>query len=429
MAKIVKGETRGRPGRWLVDYRDSAGIRRWVTCRTRDEATAMLAEKVRESRQPTRPVVDPNITVQAYSERWLAELAATLKPRTLESYGKALRLHILPALGAAKVRLLHRGRIRALLAEKLREGKVKTVTEGDVTREVRGPLARDSVRLIHATLRAMLNAGVDDGLIVANPADRLGRHMRLAASPKARQEEVKALTREQLAAFLAGAVYERRHHAFFLLLARAGLRMGEALALQWDDVDFAAREIRVARALSAGRIETPKSGHGRTVDMSEQLARALLRVQVERKTETLKRGWLAMPAWVFCTEAGTPLDGSRVRKVFRKALRAAGLPLHFTPHCLRHSFASLLLQQGESPAYVQRQLGHASIQLTVDTYGKWLPMGNKAAVNRLDDADGSRLVAKSATSGGRVSEVPKKNGAGGGSRTRDLLITNQLLCH
>ena len=45
---------------------------------------------------------------------------------------------------------------------------------------------------------------------------------------------------------------------------------------------------------------------------------------------------------------------------------------------------SLLLQQGESPAYVQRQLGHASIQLTVDTYGKWLPMGNKAAVNRLD---------------------------------------------
>jgi len=51
---------------------------------------------------------------------------------------------------------------------------------------------------------------------------------------------------------------------------------------------------------------------------------------------------------------------------------------------------SLLLQQGESPAYVQRQLGHASIQLTVDTYGKWLPMGNKAAVNRLDDESGSK---------------------------------------
>ena len=57
-------------------------------------------------------------------------------------------------------------------------------------------------------------------------------------------------------------------------------------------------------------------------------------------------------------------------------LKAAALPTHFSAPSLRHSYASLLLQQGESPAYVQRQLGHASIQLTVDTYGKWLPMGN-----------------------------------------------------
>ena len=51
----------------------------------------------------------------------------------------------------------------------------------------------------------------------------------------------------------------------------------------------------------------------------------------------------------------------------------------FTPHCLRHTYASLILQAGERPVYVQRQLGHASIKMTVDTYGRWLPMGNKAA--------------------------------------------------
>ncbi len=60
-------------------------------------------------------------------------------------------------------------------------------------------------------------------------------------------------------------------------------------------------------------------------------------------------------------------------------------------NCL--AFASLLLQQGESPVYVQRQLGHASIKLTVDTYGRWLAMGNKAAVDRLDGASGSKVVA------------------------------------
>jgi hypothetical protein len=64
---------------------------------------------------------------------------------------------------------------------------------------------------------------------------------------------------------------------------------------------------------------------------------------------------------------------------------------------------------------VQRQLGHSSITLTVDLYGKWLPMGNKAAVNRLDDASGSKSVAKTVAGGGSVSELPEKNGAGGGS--------------
>jgi len=152
--------------------------------------------------------------------------------------------------------------------------------------------------------------------------------------------------------------------------------------------------------------------------MSEQLTRILLRLQVQRKTETLKRGWSRMPEWVFCTEAGTLPNESRVRKVMRKTLKAARLPLHFSPHCLRHTFASFLLQQGESPAYVQRQLGHASIQLTVDTYGKWLPMGNKAAVNRLDDESGSKVVAKIRTGTPAVAEVPVDDG--GPSRTRTL---------
>ena len=61
-------------------------------------------------------------------------------------------------------------------------------------------------------------------------------------------------------------------------MARAGLRLGEALALQWEDLHFRAREIRVARGFSRGRLDTPKSRHGQTVDMSQQLARALLRV-------------------------------------------------------------------------------------------------------------------------------------------------------
>lgn len=394
---------RRRRGKWVVDYRDAAGIRRWLTRETRRAAEAVLADRLDESRQAREPVVDPDIRLEEYSQRWLNLIRMSVKPRTLDSYQQAIRLHLLPALASVKVRTLARGRIKMLMATKLASG-----------------LARNSVRIIHATLRAMLNAAVDDGVILANPADKLGRQLKLVTTTAARQQEIKAMTRDQVSAFVSATLaatssQDRGYYPFFLLLARTGIRMGEAQALQWTDIDFRTREIRVVRALSAGRIETPKSGHGRTVDMSHQLVRALQRLQVERKAEALKRGWAEVPSWVFCNDAGTWVDGSRVRKAFARILEVAGLPPHFTPHCLRHTFASLLLQQSESPAYVQRQLGHASIKLTVDTYGKWLPMGNKAAVDRLDDSSGSKVVAIHESGRVGVAEVTELDGAGGGS--------------
>jgi integrase-like protein len=106
--------------------------------------------------------------------------------------------------------------------------------------------------------------------------------------------------------------------------------------------------------------------------------------------------------------------------------------MHFHPHCLRHTFASLLLQQGESPVYVQRQLGHSSIKLTVDTYGKWLPMGNKDAVNRLAEGVtgkgiGSKVVAQSKSGTPGAPEMPDLVGGPSRTRTLDPLIKSQLL--
>ena len=189
----------------VVDYRDAAGVRRWITCETRRQAEAVLSERLRDSRQPIQPAVDPDITVAHYAERWLALIGAGVKPRTIEGHRTALRLHLLPTFGRVKVRLLQKGHIKTLLAELLQRGWVKRITKDGVTQEVRLPLKRGSVRIIHTTLRAMLYAAVDDGVIVANPAERLGRHLKLVPAPATRQEEIKAMTREQLAAFLAAA--------------------------------------------------------------------------------------------------------------------------------------------------------------------------------------------------------------------------------
>jgi integrase len=369
---------RKRRGKWVVDYRDGAGIRRWVTCETRRGADAILDEKRRESRQGARPVVDPDITTEDYSKRWLSIVRPAVKPATYQSYSNMLRLHILPAFGTVKVRHLHRGRVREWLAGRLS-----------------AEYARESVRIMQATLRVMLNAAIEDGVILSNAANGHARALKLTVSPAHRQEEIKAMTRDQVAVFLATAEREAAPLATaFLLLARTGMRIGEALALQWGDVDLEGREIRVSRGFSKGRLETPKSGVARTIDVSQQLARALLRLQIERKTDTLRRGLGEVPPWVFCTHNANPFDLAFVQRQFKRVLKAAKLPMHFTPHCLRHTYASLMLQGGESPVYVQRQLGHASIKLTVDTYGRWLPMGNKAAVDRLDDAGlGSKTVA------------------------------------
>ena len=73
-----------------------------------------------------------------------------------------------------------------------------------------------------------------------------------------------------------------------------------------------------------------------------------------------------------------------MRHVFTRMLEKAELR-HIRVHDLRHTFASLLLQQGESVVYVKEQLGHGSIQITVDTYGHLIPGANRAAVDRLDD--------------------------------------------
>jgi integrase len=180
-------------------------------------------------------------------------------------------------------------------------------------------------------------------------------------------------------------------------MARTGLRVGEALALQWSDLDFEVREIRVERAVSnAGVIDTPKSGHGRTVDMSvvlrdvlqqhsARLAQAWLRRKPERDEQGNEVPKGEMPPWVFPSDAWTPMDHSNVGKAFGRCLKAAGLPCHFSPHSLRHTHASLLLADGVSPAYVQEQLGHAAIELTVGTYGRWLRKRAPGAVDRLDE--------------------------------------------
>jgi integrase len=140
----------------------------------------------------------------------------------------------------------------------------------------------------------------------------------------------------------------------------------------------------VQRNQVQGIITSPKSHRRRRVDMSTQLATTLLALRRQRRERYLEKG-LDVPEWVFASREGAILEERNVRTIFTRLLEKAGLR-HVRIHDLRHTFASLLLQQGESIVYVKEQLGHASIQVTVDTYGHLIPGANRIAMDGLDDA-------------------------------------------
>ena len=105
------------------------------------------------------------------------------------------------------------------------------------------------------------------------------------------------------------------------------------------------------------------------------------------------------PTWVFPDATGQPLTpGAFWQNIWGPLLKRAGVRYR-KPHALRHTFASLLIAQGESLAYVRDQMGHQSIKITVDIYGHLVPGANKAAVDRLDDATGRNLYATAAVLG------------------------------
>jgi len=129
-----------------------------------------------------------------------------------------------------------------------------------------------------------------------------------------------------------------------------------------------------------------KTGRERTVDLADVLAAVLGPIKAERSALAMARGWRPVPLYVYVTSNGTPYSQRFVNRDMKRVLEKAKLPDHFSPHCLRHTFATLHLINGAEPLWVSQQLGHSSIAFTQRVYGSWLRVRNKAAADRLADA-------------------------------------------
>jgi integrase len=242
-------------------------------------------------------------------------------------------------------------------------------------------LKRASLLGVQRTLSVILSSAVEDELLPANPAFRMGKHLRLGDEQR---HEIQPLTHVEAHDFLEAV---EKHHpdyfAFFIVALRTGLRLGELIGLEWEDINFPGRFLEVRRSRVGGRVTCTKSTNRRRVDRSLKTAEALRAHRAVAKSQALKAGRPLAPT-VFSTPEGTALDGDNFRsRVFYPLLESAKLrETRF--HDLRHSFASMLIQNGEPLTYVKEQMGHSSIQVTVDVYGHLVPSANRAAVDKLD---------------------------------------------
>ena len=198
-----------------------------------------------------------------------------------------------------------------------------------------------------------------------------------------RQKAIRPFTESELKTILESTVGDSEYSPLFLLLARTGMRPGEALALNWSDLDFSNRKILVERALSGGVIGTTKTDTIRTIDMSRELATSLSHLYKMREAQTLKNKWGEVPELVFVNSAEGTLDENRVRKRFHRLMKNANVGGHRL-YDLRHTFATSLLEKGAPITYVAAQLGHARPSTTLQFYAHWLPRPDAGFVDRLD---------------------------------------------
>jgi integrase len=151
--------------------------------------------------------------------------------------------------------------------------------------------------------------------------------------------------------------------ALLVTAAMTGMRRGELLGLRWRDVDYTNRRVWVRRSVGLGGVvKEPKTRKSiRAIALPRMVADEL---EAHWKASTFR----AADDYVFASTAGTPLEArNMIREVFEPAMRRAKLPrVRF--HDLRHSYASVLIEQGAHPKVISDQLGHASVQITMDRY-------------------------------------------------------------
>ncbi|HHY47384.1 MAG TPA: site-specific integrase [Firmicutes bacterium] len=314
--------------------------------------------------------VEPSkLTVAQWFRQWFEMQKDRLSPESRERYRGIIESRIIPKLGQIPLEKLQPMHLQRFYAE----------TENERLDGRGGKISPASVRYCHTIVHKALESAVKLKVIRQNVANDV-------ELPKIRREPVKVLTNEQVAAMLEDAK-KYPHYVPILLAVTTGMRRGEIYALRWQDVNLDSGIIIVKRTISYTpqdgiffkEPKTPKSR--RTIAIPPVVIEALKSHKVEQAKRRLACGelWVDMDL-IFDRGDGRPCHPDSITSWFTEFLRKHGIDA-VSFHKLRHTHASLLLEQNVNIKVVQERLGHASIRTTLDIYGHLMPgMQEEAAV-------------------------------------------------
>jgi len=353
MAKVRRNK---RADYWEVDYKDIFGKRKTKGGFKRkidaEDFLLTITSDVKNGIQSQ----NQNMTFKEASDLFLElHVDVNCRFKTQYNYRIYLNRHILPCFGHIKIAEITPIMVKQFIGDKAKSG-----------------LAHSSINKFKKLMNCIFNMMVDDGIINRNPVARiksLKETLTVEIDPLD-PNEVQTLLNKTKVIF----------PDFYPLLFTAiytGMRQGELLALTWDDINWQTGKIVVNKTYTQGRLGETKTGKIRKVDMSPQLMKML------------KEWKLACPVspynLVFSNSNGQYIDANNMNKRrFKPSLLRAGLHLRRF-HDLRHTYATLSLINNIPMKYVQHQLGHSSIKMTMDTYTHILPDVNEQCVAMLDN--------------------------------------------
>jgi len=329
----------------------------------KSQAQVWLRDKSYEIGNGLR-IKDSRMLLKEYLQTWLEAKRNVVKHTTWSQYESTIRLHISPKLGENKLSDLTSDHIRSFYQQLLQQD-----------------VGKRTIEVTHAILHISLGDAEKQRFIHSNPS-------RSVRAPKYEPPEMKTLAENEITTFLI-TIHGHPIEALYFMAITTGLRQSELLGLKWSDLDWEKCSLKVLRQLKRGSKRNDyfgslKTKHSRrTIKLGQETMRKLESHYSKQQKYQGNSSWEENDL-IFATKYGTPIRQRNLFTQFKSLLQKAGLSdIRF--HDLRHTAATIMLNNGIPILTVSRRLGHSKPSITLDVYGHLIPSMQASIADRIDE--------------------------------------------